>query len=365
MKILITVSGILLAILLIFFVFFDKNEETVVEHITQIPRATPTSMPSATPTPSPIPSQYIIPQQKQVYQSFNNCGPASLSMLLSYNETDISQEVLGQKLRPYQNLQGDNDDKSVTVAELAEESKNYNLTPYYRPNGSIELLKELIANDIPVLVRTWLHPQEDIGHYRIVRGYDDTTQEFIQDDSYEGENLRYSYDIFEEMWQPFNYEYMVLATNENQQKIEQILGENVDLQLALQNSLQRAIQESEKDLENPYPIFNQSYTLYKLGRFEESVTLYESIEGKLPSRMLWYQIDPIKAYLEVGQYDKVFSLTDRILNNNNRGFSELYIIRGEAYKRQGSQELAKREFEQAMFYNINSPEAQRVLNELQ
>src|SRR3989344_2491877 len=92
------------------------------------------------PIPSPAPkvglltppSKKVLNSNYHVFQSFNNCGPAALSMALSYYGINVSQEVLGQALRPYQVPGGNNDDKSVTLEELAEKSKEYNLVPYHR-----------------------------------------------------------------------------------------------------------------------------------------------------------------------------------------------------------------------------------------
>lgn len=69
--------------------------------------------------------------------------------------------------------------------------------------------------------------------------------------------------------------------------------------------------------------------------------------------MLWYQIEPILAYQRLKDYKRVFQLTDKILNNYNRAFSELYYIRGEIFQEQGKRVLAKTEFEKAIFYNEN------------
>lgn len=339
----------------------DTLSETVFKSIPRVSTATPT----VSPTPTALPQVYIIPQEKQVFQSFNNCGPASLAMLLSYHDVDVSQEVLGLDLRPYQNPIGDNDDKSVTLPELAEKAKSYNLIPYYRPNGSIELAKQLLAQDTPFIVRTWLNPNEDIGHYRVVRGYDDTTQEFIQDDSYQGANLRYSYDQFLEMWQPFNYEYLILVEPGEKERVEGILGEDVNWHASWQRALEHAQKEQSEDPQSIYPIFNQSIAYYHLGEYELSVQRYEEVSARLPNRMLWYQIEPIKSYVEIGNYSRVFTLTDSILNNQNRGFSELYILRGKAYEKQGNVESARTEYQQAVFYNTNLLEAQQALQELQ
>ena len=74
----------------------------------------------------------------------------------------------------------------------------------------------------------------------------------------------------------------------------------------------------------------------------ESADEFEKAENKLPFRALWYQTEPIQAYFALGNYERVFYLTDKILNNHNKAFSELYLIRGEIYKIQGDMASAKR-----------------------
>lgn len=319
---------------------------------------------SIAPTAIPIPTQHEIPQKTQVYQTFNNCGPASLAMLLSYNNISVTQDALGQKLRPYQNANGDNDDKSVSIEELTQEAETYGLVVYHRRHGSVETLKKLIASDIPVLVRTWLHPGEDIGHYRIVRGYDDMTDQFIQDDSYQGENLRFDYKTFQAMWQPFSYEYLVAIPKEKNEIIKEILGDDVDERVAWENAYSQAQTETQDEPTNPYPVFNQVVALYHMGEYESAGLIYDRIKDRLPARMLWYQIEPIQVFFSLGDYDQVFSMTNRILNNNNRAYSELYIIRGKAYKELGDVNAARGEFEKAIFYNKNQEEGYDALNAL-
>ena len=73
------------------------------------------------------------------------------------------------------------------------------------------------------------------------------------------------------------------------------------------------------------------------------------MESLLPFRTLWYQIDPIEAYFEIGNYERVFEITNKILNNQNRAFSELYMLRGESYQKLGNLESALSEFEKAVF----------------
>ncbi len=66
--------------------------------------------------------------------------------------------------------------------------------------------------------------------------------------------------------------------------------------------------------------------------------------------MLWYQIEPIQAYLHVGEYDRVLSLTAKILANQNRAFSELYELRAEVFEARGDMQQAAAERSAAYRY---------------
>ena len=288
------------------------------------------------------------------YQTFNNCGPATLSMALGWFGKNVSQKELGDQMRPYQIANGDNDDKTIFTYEFVDWAKKYGLEAIARPNGDIETLKNFTANGIPVVVKTWLHPNEDIGHFRIVKGYDEARDVIIQDDSFEGPNREIRYYDFLSMWQPFNYVYIVVYTKEQTELVNAIIGEELEESMAWQNALKRGIDEEALDSTNVYPMFNISVASYQLGEYQASIDYFEKVESRLPKRMLWYQIEPIQAYQALEQYDRVFDITNRILENGNRAFSELYQIRGEIFKKQGNIESAKAEYDKAVFYNKNN-----------
>lgn len=306
-------------------------------------------------SPEPIapsrPSQKQLAGGTQVFQTFNNCGPAALSMALSHYGISVSQQVLGQALRPYQHPTGDNDDKSVTLAELASQAESYGLLSYHRPAGNREVIKQLIALDLPVVTRTWLNPGEDIGHYRVVTGYDDTTAQFTQDDSLQGAHLRYTYAAFDEIWGPFSYEFLVLAPPAKQAQVEAVLGELLDEHVAWQRALEIADQTLRADPNDMYAAFNRSVALYHLGKYAESIEAYEAVSARLPFRMLWYQIEPILAYYKNGDDNRVLQLADQILNRNNRAHSELYQLKGLIYQSRGEEAMAQEMFRLATMYN--------------
>ncbi len=318
-----------------------------------------------TPTPIPLPNAKALQNSGyHIFQTFNNCGPASLSMALSFYGINVTQKVLGDDLRPYQIASGDNDDKSVTLAELAEKSKEYGFTPVHRPNGDIEIIKSFIASDIPVIVRTWTKPNEDIGHFRVVKGYDESRQILIQDDSLQGKSLEYTYEEFDVIWKKFNYEYLVLVPSEKMETARLIVGEDLNEELAWEKAVKNAREELVLDPSDITSRFNLSVALYNTGNYQEAVNEFEKVEARLPFRTLWYQIEPILAYYELGNYDRVFSITDKVLNGGNRAYSEVYIIRGNVYKNIGDTIKAKTEYEKAVYYNKNLKIAQELLNSL-
>lgn len=307
------------------------------------------------------PEKVALSQTQFVSQTFNNCGPASLSMMMSLLGKNISQQELGEKMRPFNNPLGGVDDKSIFAPEFVETAKEYGFESLHRPNGSIELLKKFTANGIPVVVRTWLNPQEDIGHFRVVRGYDETTKTILQDDSYQGPNLSYSYNEFLKMWQPFNYGYILVYPKDKQKIVEAILGEEMDEKIAWENALEKAEKELQNNPSDSYTKFNISVANYYLGNYDRSIEFYEMARSGLPPRMLWYQYEPLQAYLKMKHYDTVFSLTENILMSGNSAYSELYLLRGQAYVEQGRVDDAEMEFEKAVYYNRNSKVAQKAL----
>ncbi len=327
--------------------------------------------PNSTSRPSPANSvlktptdSFKLESPKYIAQSYNNCGPASLAMILNFWGLDFTQERLAGDLRPFNNPKGGVDDKAVFNDEMASYAKLQGLQSLVRPNGDIEKLKLFVTNGIPVVITAWLHKGEDIGHYRIVIGFNDNTQTILTDDSYIGPNQTYSYNDFMEMWKPFNYTYLVVYPENKSAVVNEILGEEVDQNRSYQNSIEKAEKAIESDPMDFYAGFNLASANYFLGNFDKTVSEYEKVENKLPPRMLWYQLEPIYAYHQTGNDQKAIELADQLLNNGNLAFSELYQLKGEIYLKQGKPDLAKDMFEKALYYNKNYSKAKESLEKL-
>lgn len=318
----------------------------------------PTQAPTPNPTLPPPPPQALLEGGEQVFQSFNNCGPASMSMALSHYGVSTTQATIGEVLRPYQHPKGDNDDKSVTLAELAAYAESLGYVSYHRPAGSIEVLQRLVAAGYPVITRTWLELDEDIGHYRVIKGYDQTTDELIQDDSLQGANLAYSYADFLQLWKAFNYEFLVFVPENEAAEVARLLGELSDEQQAWELALAQTEEQVEQNPDDMYAWFNQSVANYNLGDYPAAVATYEQVADKLPRRMLWYQIEPILAYYQLAEHEQVLQMSNAILADENRGFSELYYLQAMIAAKQA--DIAKEQRLLALAEQYNSGDSWRV-----
>ena len=119
-------------------------------------------------TPKEPGAKALLPGATWAPQTFNNCGPATTSMILQYFGFTVSQEKTKAKLRT------NGDDKKVFTYEMAAYiQKEFGVESKLLYGGDIHMLKRLIANGFYVVVEDWLHPNEDIGHVTIIRGFDD------------------------------------------------------------------------------------------------------------------------------------------------------------------------------------------------
>jgi tetratricopeptide (TPR) repeat protein len=311
-----------------------------------------------------LPIKVLLNDNYYIGQSFNNCGPAALSMDLSFYGVDVSQEALADILRPDHNETGTNDEKSTPPEDLAAQAEQYDgLIAYYRPAGNIDLLKKLVAAGFPVMVRTLYKPTDMVAHYRVIKGYDDTTGDIIDEDGFQGPNVHYTYNDFLSLWKYYNYEYIVLTPPSKQAQLEAILGSEVSSQSSWQLAAQNAEADIAYDSSDVLATFNLSVADYYLGDYADSVKEFEAAQatGQLPPDMLWYQIEPIESYYELGQYDKVFSLSQGVFDQGDIAVPELYVLRGQSYEKQGNTTAAKAQFELALQYNKNLQSAKDAL----
>ena len=133
-----------------------------------VPTATvsPTPRPTTLPSPEVDPAEAvprILPSSARIYgvlhqqQTWNNCGPATITMALSYYGWTRDQAFAASRLKP------NREDKNVGPQELADfVEEESNVKAIVRMGGTLYLLKLLVANEFPVVI-------EDERHVRSIR----------------------------------------------------------------------------------------------------------------------------------------------------------------------------------------------------
>ena len=303
---------------------------------------TATPAPTLTPTivPTAIPERNLLSGFKYVDQHnrWNYCGPANLTMALSYwgwqgTRDDVARVIKPGEVDVKDFIQAGKADKNVMPYEMLDfVNDQTEFTGVLRYGGTLELLKQFIAAGYPVIVEKGYYERDYtgkvawLGHYQYVTGYDDGTGEFIVQDTYnDGPNFHIAYDEFQEGWRSFNYLFMVFYPSPESETINDVLGLWFDETWANEHALDIADAETNASGNDEFfAWFNKGTSLVQLQRypeaaaaFDQAFTLYAELgqdDTQRPYRIMWYQTSPYFAYFYTGRYQDVINLADTTLN---------------------------------------------------
>ncbi len=348
-----------------------ETEETtsqVLPTATAIPEvvSTQTTENTSSPTVSSIPPSGRIFGIRHEQQKWNNCGPANITMALSYYGWQQDQTVAANALKP------NREDKNVNPYELVnfvEESTN--VKAMARIGGNLNLLKTLIANEFPVIIETgaMFEAYDWIGHYRTVVAYDDVFQIFYFYDSFLGigessQGVTETYENVDKDWQAFNRTFIVIYEPQREGLLRSLLDSHWTADSAAEVAFEVAQREARAEPQNAFAWFNMGTSLVELERYQEAATAFDQAQrAKLPWRMMWYQFGPFKAYYETGRYDDVMSLVQINLNNAEE-IEESYYWQGRVLEAQGQPQQAATSYRRALSYNPNFDDARTALDNL-
>ena len=287
-------------------------------------------------------------------------------MNLSYFGSRATQAEVAATLRPFK------DDKNVNPEELVAYARTQGFRALARVNGSPETLRQLLSAGVPVLVETWYEPKpnDGMGHYRLLVGFDDAAREWIAYDSYDSHGLvkgqpyagvRLPYDEVARDWPVFNRTYLLIYDEARAAPVEQVVGGDLDDAAMWARALAAAEAEVAQKPDDPFAWFNLGTDLTALGRFDEAASAYDrSRQLGLPWRMLWYQFGPFRAYYEAGRHDEVIALADATLRTAKH-VEELFFWRGLAQKANGDLPAARASWERALELNPNYADVQAAV----
>jgi tetratricopeptide (TPR) repeat protein len=295
----------------------------------------------------PIQPAVTLPGINHEWQTWNNCGPSTIAMNLSfYNDSDTQVEA-AQFLKPNEK------DKNVSPEELVAYALSKGFLGFVGVGGTPDLLKQFLSNGFPVIVEFWTERDDagGMGHYRLLTGYDDTSNEFIAQDSLHGANIRVPIAGFNTDWQVFNRTFVLVFPPEQAPVAYTIAGPTAINPTMYRHALASAQAEAQRQPENPFAWFNIGTNYARLGETELAAGAFDEARRLgLPYRMLWYQFDIFDVYLAEERYQELIELTTAVLEATS-GLEELYYYRGLAYQALGDREAARKDFQAALDYN--------------
>ncbi len=366
------------------------DEPTAAPTIEPTAEATATVMPatieptavSALPTDAPISTAEPVvnvesavsrPPDARMYnfrheqQQWNNCGPTNITMALSAYGWNQDQTFAASYIRPNQ------EDKNVSPHEMvAFVNEQTFVRAVWRIGGDMELIKDLIAQNFPVVIERSYTPEgyDWIGHYQTVVGYDDNLRTFYLYDSYlgtgaNGEGVAESYDTFDNNWQHFNRTFIVVYEPSRETTVAQILGSRATPTGAAEYALETARAEASANPNDPFAWYNMGTAFLRLGMNDEAANAYDqSRRLGLPFRMIWYQFGIYEAYFNTGRYSDVLSISQTVINDSAGNIEEAYYWKARALAEQGDRAQAITALNSALRVNPLFADARDILDTL-
>jgi hypothetical protein len=300
---------------------------------------TATLAPSPTPTLAPLPASAYLSGVRHEYEKWNNCGPATLAMTLSFWDWTGDQTPIASYVKPNPR------DKNVMPYELKDfVDSQTELRMVVRVGGTLDGIKRLVAGGFPVMVeKGYDFPGADkgwMGHYQLIVGYDNAQARFTAYDSYTGgPNIPVPYDQLESGWRAFNFTFLVPYPPDREEDLLGLLGGLADEQAAVQAAAQRASDEiyALTGRDQFFAWFNRGSSLVLLqdyagaaAAYDEAFRLQAILDPEIrPWRMLWYQTGPYWAYQYSGRsYDVISLATNTLTIMSEPVLEETYYWRG-------------------------------------
>lgn len=291
------------------------------------PTITPTRTLTPTLTATLLPLRINLPGVKYETQRgrWNYCGPANLSMAMTFWGWDGNRDVVGQAVKP-----NEKDDKNVMPYEMEYfvENQTTDLAAVVRSGGNLDLLKRLVAAGFPVVVEKGYYETDAdgkyswLGHYQFVTGYDDSVQAMVVQDTYlDGPDFYVKNEEFIQGWRSFNFLFLVVYPRQHESEVLALLGDWADAGWANRHALELALLETATltGAEQYFAWYNLGTSYVNLQDYASAAQAYDQAflayaqlpdDGLRPFRMVWYQTGPYFAYYYAGRYQDVIALAN-------------------------------------------------------
>ncbi len=307
---------------------------------------------------APITGRALLEPMTHEFETWNNCAPVTSEMVLSYYGIQKKQTEIAPVLRPNAK------NFSVRIDQIGAYLGQFGLQSQPLIGGTLPLLKVFASNGIPVVVEDQLSLQDDYGHFRVVRGYDDSAGVLIFGDSYFGATNRIAYNLYAELWKRHDYAFMPVFRPEQAALVQAILGPDFDPRTNLDNALKAARTAVADQPSDGFAWLNLGADLYKTGQFPEAIDAWNHAKTlKITPRTLWYTIWPAAAYNQLGRYQEAIDVTATPLATDPNN-AEALLERGNAYRGLGNLARARADYAQAIDVDPSLAPAKQALASL-
>ena len=295
---------------------------------------------------------------KHEYETWNNCAPVTSEMVLSYYGIDRTQVQIAPLLRPNPN------NFSVRMDQIAAFLETFGLEARPYIGGSLATVKALVSNGIPVVTEDQLSLQDDYGHFRVARGFDDGAGVIIFGDSYYGPTNRLGYALYQELWKRHNYAFMPVYRPEQRALVQAILGADFEPAQNLNDALAAAQQAVSQHPDDGFAWLDLGNDSYSSDQLQAAQTAWQKATSlHLTARTLWYTIWPAAMYNQLGQYQQALQVVAVPLATDPNN-AEALLERGNAERGLGRTSQARADYSAAITIDPSLAPARLALQSL-
>ncbi|MCA1666309.1 MAG: C39 family peptidase, partial [Thermomicrobia bacterium] len=326
--------------------------------------ATPTTAPTAKPE-AIAPATFLEPMSHW-FQGWNQCAEESIAMALSYFGSKLDPNTVTAFLRPNNGIKGSKNVESNRIVDYLH-GQGMHADAYH--GGTVDRVKRLVAVGVPVIVGQWQNRTDHagIGHWRVVRGYDDAKGIFLINDSMEGAAVPISYAEFDDLWPVYDYVYIPVWNDRLAPNVQKVMGDEMNLTVNVARDIsyvQNRIEQQPTNAELPFALGG---AYFQAGDFQKAVDAYHKAQAmgliqKYPWT-LWYQSWPVTAMVNLGMNNEALQVSQE--NIHSAGvYAIMHYERGILYEKQGDTATAKHEYQLALVDDKNYKEPQTALTRL-
>lgn len=142
--------------------------------------------------PAPAPATLTLTKVPIVYQGYNDCGPASIAMVLGYYGISVPVTQISRLTKATAA-------SYMRVAAIGRYVGQYGLETAVVTGGRTQQLQRLVALGVPTIVLQYYVEVGRVPHFRVVRGFDQIGQWMYLADPLIG-YARIQYRDFELLW---------------------------------------------------------------------------------------------------------------------------------------------------------------------